>query len=131
MGTLRVLKTIEDLNEDGYPMTPEIQKNLDTLFVRLKTLQYVYGKQLFITSGLRSFGEQQHLIDTGKSKAKKSNHLTGSAVDVYDADRFLNAWCKNNNDKLAEIGFWMEERQGNWQHFQIVPPRSGKRWFYP
>lgn len=26
---------------------------------------------------------------------------------------------------------WFEVRQGPWQHFQIVPPASGKRWFYP
>jgi hypothetical protein len=60
-----------------------------------------------------------------------SAHLKGCAVDIYDPDGDLYKWVKDNEALTAEVGLWMEERQGPWQHFQTYPPASGKRWFNP
>jgi hypothetical protein len=122
---------LSELNPHGYETTPEIDANLATLLERINQVRTAWGKPMTVTSGLRSEGQQQGLIRNGISKATHSNHLTGSAVDVLDRDGSFYDWCKANDAILSEIGLWMEERQGSWQHFQIVPPLSGRRWFWP
>lgn len=122
---------LKDFNPHNYPITPDLQKNLEILTIRISRIEMVYGKPLTITSGLRSEEQQQSLISQGKSNATHSKHLLGQAADIGDTSGALYDWCKANEKLLAEIELWMEERQGGWQHFQIVPPKSGKRWFFP
>lgn len=123
--------THQELNPHNYPETPEISGNLSILHERLNELRSTYGRPMVITSCLRSQAQQQELIAQGKSNAPKSHHLTGEAVDIQDTSGSFYDWCKANEDILIKIGFWMEERQGGWQHLQICPPKSGSRWFKP
>jgi hypothetical protein len=123
--------TLKELNSHNYPTTPEIDKNLSVLLDRINQVRTAYGKPMTVTSGLRSDAQQASLIAAGKSNATKSNHLTGSAVDILDESGELNVWVKSNTALMEKIGLFMEERQGSWQHFQIVSPRSGNRWFQP
>lgn len=122
---------MNELNQHGYAVTPEIQKNLDKLLDAMNKIRLAYNKPMMITSGLRSEAQQEALIKAGQSNAPKSKHLIGAAADVYDKDGELYRWCKDHTKDLEAAGLWCEERQGPWQHFQIYPPRSGKRWFFP
>lgn len=65
--------------------------------------------------------------------AAKSRHMTCQAIDIYDPDGDIDNWCMDNLDKLAIAELWMEHPAATkgWCHLQIVPPRSGKRVFYP
>lgn len=120
-----------ELNPHEYPTSNETRINLAELLKRINAVRKAYGKPMIITSGLRSPEDQKKLIAAGRSTATKSNHLTGCAVDILDTDKQLWQWCKDNTELLTDIGLWMEERQGPWQHFQTVPPKSKKRWFNP
>lgn len=120
-----------ELNEHGYATTPEIDANLATLLTRLNRIRTAWGKPMTITSGLRSESQQESLIRAGKSNAHHSKHLIGAAADVADDDGSFYDWCMANEALLEEVGLWCEQRQGAWQHMQIFPPASGKRWFIP
>ena len=65
--------------------------------------------------------------------AVRSRHMTCQAVDLTDPDGLLDDWCYDNPAVLASIGLWQEHPSATkgWCHVQIVPPRSGKRVFYP
>lgn len=123
--------SLAELNPHKYPTTPEIDANLAVLLKRLNLVRMAYGKPMTITSGLRSDAQQKALIAAGKSNAPKSKHLIGAAADILDDTGGFYDWCRAHETILKEIGLWCEERQGNWQHLQIYPPKSGKRWFTP
>ena len=116
-----------ELNPHNYPTTPEIDANLATLLDRMNQVRKEWGKPMQVNSGLRSQADQQRI----NPKSPQSRHLIGAACDIEDADGSLNQWCKDNEELLAKVGLWMEERQGGWQHFQCLPPKSGHRWFFP
>lgn len=127
------MKAIEELNPRGYPEDEPIRSNLVELFDRAMQLQKEYGKDLFVTSGLRSQAQQDYLIEIKKSNAKKSNHLVGAAVDFLDHDGELAKWAMDNLDVLERIGLWLESPKHTvgWLHVQIFPPKSKKRVFIP
>ena len=90
-----------------------------------------------VTSGLRTMEDHlriyaaKGITDTSKIPMK-SKHLYGQAVDISDPDLELTAWSKeNNSQRLIDAGLWCEEGNSNWTHFQILPPKSGNRWFLP
>lgn len=113
------------------------QLNLEELLKRVNKIRAEWGKPMVVTSGYRS--EQTHLriysqkgITDRKKIPMKSSHLSGEAVDIYDPDLSLTKWLKENDSKrLVDVGLWCEEGNKNWVHFQIKPPKSGKRWFLP
>lgn len=125
--------TLKELNPHNYTTTPEEDKNLDTLLDRLSKVRESYGEPMLITSGLRSDSDQEVLIVMGKSNAPKSRHLTGEAADVYDPQGLLKSWVESHIDLIEQLGLWMEDfaHTPTWVHFQIVPPKSGKRFFIP
>ncbi len=65
--------------------------------------------------------------------APRSKHMTGQAIDISDPEGDLKQWCMDNEEVLATVGLWMEHASAckGWLHVQIVPPKSGKRVFYP
>lgn len=69
--------------------------------------------------------------------AVNSRHMTGQAVDIYDPDGDLDDWCMAQADQpggpLERLGLWLEHPAATkgWCHLQTVPPRSGRRVFYP
>ena len=70
-----------------------------------------------------------------KGAAKKSNHMLGLAVDIADQGGALDKWLltEEGQQALIEIGLWMEHPSATpgWTHVQTVPPKSGRRVFYP
>lgn len=68
-----------------------------------------------------------------RGAAARSRHITAQAIDLHDPEGQLDDWCMYNPDALAEIGLWLEHPAATkgWCHLQTVPPRSGRRVFYP
>lgn len=121
---------MSELNPHKYETTPEIAANLDKLLAVLQAIRAAYGKPMVITSGLRSDADQKRI----NPSAPKSKHLLGLACDVSDKDHALYNWLTaDNNKKAIEFGVYLEHKSAtiNWVHLQIVPPKSGKRVFYP
>ena len=115
----------------------DVQNNLNTLLVKVNKVRTAYGKPMIVTSGLRTV---KHHLEIYARKGiyppkvpMKSNHLSGRAVDFSDSDGKLKAWVKENIKLIEEIGLYMEDFSATktWCHFQINPPRSGKRFFMP
>lgn len=116
----------------------QIQDNLDELLDKINEIRQLWGKPMTVTSGLRTREDQIRIYAekgiTDLSKIPlKSKHLFGQAVDIYDPNKELQKWCKNNEAVLVDSELWMEDFSATptWCHFQIVSPRSGKRWFLP
>lgn len=114
------------------------QENLLILLERINKVRTAWNKPMTVTSGFRTM--EHHLeiyakkgIKDPKKIPMKSKHLYGEAVDIYDPKQELQRWCKKNEQLLIEVGLWMEDFSAtpNWCHFQILPPKSGKRWFLP
>jgi uncharacterized protein YcbK (DUF882 family) len=132
----------EEINPNGYTLTDEQNANIQILLDKMNKVRTVYALPMIVTSGFRSLEDHERIYKQINEKREKegkspvvvpmnSKHLNGEAVDIYDPDSKLYEWCKNNDKLFEDVGLWMEERQGNWQHFQIIPPASGARWFIP
>lgn len=67
--------------------------------------------------------------------APKSKHMTAQAIDLYDPDGDLDDWLMTPDGQKAmtDLGLWHEHPGSTkgWAHVQSVPPRSGRRTFYP
>ncbi len=125
--------SLKELNPKSYPTTEEIDGNLAILLERLNKIRTAWAKPMTVTSGLRSQAQQDGLISSGKSNAPKSKHLMGQAADIYDPKGELKAYILANTSLIEEIGLWCEafDSTPTWIHFQIVPPKSGNRFFIP
>lgn len=70
-----------------------------------------------------------------RNAAKKSNHMTGNAVDLSDDDEMLDKWASSRAGiaAMVECGLYMEHPSATprWAHFQDVPPASRRRVFFP
>lgn len=62
-----------------------------------------------------------------------SNHMTGHAIDIADADRTLTNLIKANMDVLETCKLYLEDPESTktWVHLQNIPPKSGKIIFKP
>jgi len=116
----------------------EIQNNLKILLEKINKVRLLYNKPMSVTSGLRSMEDHLRIyhnkgIYDDSKIPMKSKHLYGEACDISDPRQELQKWCLANIDKLEEIGLWMEDfsATSNWVHMQIVPPKSGNRFFKP
>lgn len=124
---------MEELNKKGIDVDSIVESNLITLMNRLNKLQAQWQKPMIVTSALRTPEQQENLIKAGKTNAKKSKHLFGAAADIYDPENKLREWLLENPQVLEECNLWCEHWSATptWVHFQIFPPASGNRWFYP
>ncbi len=113
------------------------QLHLEELLKRINMIRSAYGKPMTVTSCYRS---QQDHLRIYRAKGVPDNkipmgsaHLSGCAVDISDPNKELQAWCLANVSELEKAELWCEDfsATSNWVHFQIYPPRSGKRFFLP
>jgi len=136
--------SLAELNPSNHTPTPLQQANLEKLHKAMQAIRAAYGKPMIITSGLRSMEEHRAIYDGINAKRKsqgirpttvplKSAHLEGLACDVWDRNKSLYTWCKANVSLLEKHGLYLEDgtRTPNWVHFQIIPPKSGNRFFLP
>lgn len=65
--------------------------------------------------------------------APRSKHMLGQAIDISDPEGDLDEWCLEHAEVLEAVGLWQEHPSATkgWCHVQIVPPKSGRRVFYP
>lgn len=117
----------KELNPHGYPETQEVAANLDTLLDRINKIRSAWGKPMTVTSGLRNQVDQDRI----NPSAPKSKHLIGAAADILDIKGDLYHWLKGDSSILEQVQLWCEEGTNGWVHFQILPPKSEKRWFLP
>lgn len=114
-----------------YPeeLTEELRRNASVTVGRVNRLLDEFGEDRHVNSGWRPKAVNAAVPNA----AKTSKHTTCEACDISDDDGSLDAWCLAHQDKLAEIGLWLESPASTprWAHVQIVPPRSGNRVFLP
>ena len=142
------MKTYVSVNLEDYWMgrdsryrgewTQEIRANAATLLHRVNALLahmdegVVFDKHpngTLVSSGWRPAAVNASV----PGAAVKSKHMTAQAIDLYDPDGEIDDWCMDHLDKLEQCGIWIEHPSATkgWSHMQSVPPRSGKRVFYP
>lgn len=122
-------------------LTPELRANALSLLGRVNTLlgkMAACGVQVEsaphgwagpVTSGWRP----ANVNKTIPGAAVRSNHMRCLAIDLFDPEGALDDWCMDNLDVLMNLGLHLEHPSATkgWCHLQAVPPRSGKRVFYP
>lgn len=87
------------------------------------------GVQREVTSGWRP----KRINSTTPGAARGSHHIPARAIDIDDEDRELAHWCAAHEAELEAVGIWMERPEATltWVHWQIVPPGSRARFFWP
>lgn len=116
---------------DFKDLSQEIQNNLTELLKRINLIRVAYGKAMKVNDGYR------RPQDTPKNGSSTSWHYRGAAVDIDDNDSGDFAkWTLKNLNVVKSAGLWIEDIRwtngcGSWVHFQIYPPKSGKRIFIP
>lgn len=132
--------TLRELNPKGVKLTPEMEQNIQILLERMNQVREKRGVSMIVTSGVRSLEDHKHIYaEQARRKGLKnyripmgSQHLKAAAVDIYDPVGTLFDWCKANEEFLVEVGLWCEDKDNQPRvHFQIYPPRSGRRFFKP
>ncbi len=109
-----------------YPLTPELEQNLNKLLDAVNKLRKEYGKPFVITSGYRP----GHYNKSARG-AKKSAHMTCEAVDIRDVDGEIAKWCLDNLSLLEAAGLYMESPiytheppNKRWVHLQVRPTKN-------
>lgn len=114
-----------------YPqdLTIEILANAGELVLRVNRLLDHFGETRSVNSGWRP----PSVNGATPGAALKSKHMTGQAIDLADPDGDLDEWCLENESVLATLLLWQEHPAATkgWCHLQMVPPKSGRRVFYP
>ena len=110
---------------------PELESNLAETRFRINEFIDLYGKKVTVTSFFRTKEDQVRIYKakgiTDISKIPmKSRHLFCQAVDLHDPDSAIHDFCMNHQKEIRKIGLWLENRKGNWQHFQTTPFASYK-----
>jgi uncharacterized protein YcbK (DUF882 family) len=134
--SISLKELIKDVEFSSLPS--DVQANLMELLEKINKIRKAYSKPMTVTSGLRDMADHLRIYKakgiTDPAKIPmKSRHLKGAAVDIADPKQELQKWCLDNIKKLEEIDLWCEDfaYTSTWVHFQIIPPKSGKRFFVP
>jgi hypothetical protein len=123
-------------------LTPQIERNAATM-VDLANKLVVLAKAAGVsfethraTGSLVSSGWRPPAFNaTVANAAPNSKHMTGQAIDLYDPDGDLDDWLMSAQGQkvMTDLGLWHEHPSATkgWAHLQSLPPRSGRRTFYP
>jgi uncharacterized protein YcbK (DUF882 family) len=112
--------------DTAYPLSPQLEDNLNKLLRAVNLVRAAYGKPMTVSSGYRP-----GTYNVKAGGAQLSAHLFCMACDFSDADGQLAAWCLAHLSLLEQAGLWMEnpERTKGWVHLDIRPRK--KRVFDP
>lgn len=112
-------------------MTPQIETNAIRTVSLVNALLARFGEGRKVNSGWRPPAVNAKIPNA----ALNSKHMTGQAIDLADPDGDLDEWLLTEAGQaaLTEIGLWMEHPAATkgWCHLQTIPPKSGRRVFYP
>lgn len=109
--------------------TVEVESNAQEVVRRVNALLEVFGQSRAVNSGWRPAA----INGATPGAAQFSRHMTAQACDLRDPHGDLDEWCLDHIDILETLGLYLEHPSATkgWCHVQTVPPRSGKRVFYP
>ena len=128
--------TMEDYwmgRDKQYPLalTPDIIRNAATTVGLANTLLALFGQGRKVNSGWRPPAVNAATANA----APMSKHMLGQAIDLADPEGDLDDWLMGDIGQAAmtRLGLWHEHPAATkgWAHLQTVPPRSGRRTFYP
>jgi len=107
--------------DSEYPLTPELESNLNKLLEAVNKFRTAYGKPMIVSSGWRP-GK----YNKAAGGAAKSAHVTCEAVDFADADGKLKAYVAKNPKILEQCGLYMEDPGATktWMHVQTRPTKN-------
>ncbi len=110
-------------------LTRELRANARETLRRVNRLLRLAGLARKVSSGWRPAAVNAAV----PGAAKGSKHLSCQAIDLEDRDGRLDEWCMTHLAVLEELQLWLEHPDATpgWCHLQILPPRSGRRVFYP
>src|SRR3990167_6517242 len=110
-------------------LTDALHQNAEQTVAGANVLLGFFGEHRKVNSGWRPMAINAFT----PGAAVKSKHMTCQACDLDDPEGDLDEWCLAHPEILAKIELWQEHPASTkgWTHVQIVPPRSGKRVFYP
>lgn len=127
-----------------YPaeFTEEIRKNALLTVSRVNTLLAVLEAERVPleanpkTGSIINSGWRPALINGQvKGAAPKSKHITAEACDLYDPEGAIDDYLMSEAGQRALVAarLWLEHPSAtkSWTHWQVVPPRSNNRIFYP
>ena len=102
-----------------YPLTEELESNLDKLLIAINKFRELYGRPMVITSGYRP---GHYNKDAGG--AKNSTHCVCMAFDFKDVDGELKKFA--TVEVLKQCGLYMEhpDSTNGWMHVQIRPTKN-------
>lgn len=86
------------------------------------------------TGTLLSSGWRPPEVNAATAKAaKRSAHMTGEALDIYDPTGNIGRWALSHLAILEALGLYLEHPSATvgWCHLQTRAPKSGRRVFYP
>lgn len=125
----------------------EHQENLEELLIKISAMEDSFGRPFACSSGYRTLEHHEEIYRIKNEKRIEaglkpvpipmgSRHLEGLAVDVLDPKRVLQHWILDHLEYAEDHGLYFEAFDAcqfptPWVHIQIVPPRSGKRFFEP
>jgi len=114
-----------------YPkdLTAEVEENAKKLLQKVNALLF----ELKITTIKISSGWRPETLNAKVGGAKKSNHITGCAIDLSDPNEELDNLFQKNLKILEKYGLYLEHPDSTkgWSHLQFVAPKSGNRVFKP
>ena len=112
-----------------YNLPDEYRANAEETVDKVNQLLARFGEARKVRSGWRP----PEVNAATPNAAVKSKHMTCEACDLDDPEGDLDEWALEHPEILHEIGLWQEHPSATkgWAHFQIIPPKSGNRVFYP
>lgn len=123
-------------------ITPAISANIDRLLSKVNALiAYLQQDKVNVPINMKTRSQISGELNGGfrpqdcSVGAPNSNHKQGLAVDLFDPLGKIDEWVTNpsNLKKIQALDLYFEDKSktDGWCHVQIVPPRSGKRWYMP
>lgn len=122
--------TREELNPNNYPLTGDLAKNFERLYIVCNAIRIAYAKPLIVNRGVSSPSDQQRINPSHPHDA----HVMAAGVDFKDPPyQGFWDWCTDNLEFLIKLNVYLEDRAytPSHVHLQIYAPASGKRIFIP
>lgn len=117
-------------------LTDEIKQNASIIVAKANLLLSAFREdtgdteQRHVTSGWRP----PAVNAATPGAAPRSKHMSAQAIDLADPEGDLDQWVFEHPQVLERIGLFQEHPSctaRGWAHFQFVPPKSGRRVFFP
>jgi hypothetical protein len=110
-------------------LTAALRANAAETVFAVNALLAAFGESRAVRSGFRP----PAVNAATPNAAPNSKHMTCQACDLDDPDGDLDEWALDHPEILERLGLFQEHPAStkSWAHFQTVPPKSGRRVFYP